>query len=346
MKAVKIDDELARSQKEEMKKKESNQDVCVKFPRSTPNEVVELYRKLDLQRRELERQRTYVKVNLLKKQEKRVFMNDSHEAEDGKKERLANSLMVNANQHIDVMIEKSEKNSEHQTEVLSEKVEEKASEDFLSPKKDLELQRENLVTESTSETSESCDFNADNLVVFTSDIEDNPSLGIVSREEELLRVEDETVMSHKQRLVTICDKRELACLNNQEKTAVQNFEAATGVQDEAIVVEEQDKGYNLQHVDELLKKKWPKYDEQKNVAEGQEVWEVATSMKAAEATCEVTLMMADDATLTAATFMKATITTSMVEATAAEIIEFEDSSSKKGNSHTEERLDIEIEEIW
>ena len=79
-----------------MGKKESNQDVDaeregpaddwsntsggmenhVKFPRSTPNEVVELYRKLDLQRRELERQRTY----WMKKQGKRVFMNDSNKA--------------------------------------------------------------------------------------------------------------------------------------------------------------------------------------------------------------------------------------------------------------------------
>eukprot|EP00253_Pinus_taeda_P020545 PITA_20545 len=73
-KVVQINDEIARSQKE-MKTKESNQDVgiereqptdswsstgegmesCVKFPKSTPNEVIELYRKLDLQRRELER---------------------------------------------------------------------------------------------------------------------------------------------------------------------------------------------------------------------------------------------------------------------------------------------------
>ena len=38
----------------------------VKFPKSTPNEVIELYRKLDLQRRELERQRTHAQVNLLR----------------------------------------------------------------------------------------------------------------------------------------------------------------------------------------------------------------------------------------------------------------------------------------
>ena len=73
LKAVQIDDEITRSPKE-MKKKESNQDIDaekegptddgsstkddmenrVKFPSSTPKEVVELYRKLDLQRRELE----------------------------------------------------------------------------------------------------------------------------------------------------------------------------------------------------------------------------------------------------------------------------------------------------
>lgn len=73
LKAVQIDDE-------KMKTKESNQNVgpaddwskvvegienCVKFPSSTPNEVVEFYRKLDLQRRELERQRTHVLKYLL-----------------------------------------------------------------------------------------------------------------------------------------------------------------------------------------------------------------------------------------------------------------------------------------
>jgi len=70
--------------------------------------------------------------------------------------------------------------------VLREKAEDKASEDFLRPEKDLELQRENMVTESTSETSESYDFSADNLVVFIGDKEDSPSLGIVLTEEELL----------------------------------------------------------------------------------------------------------------------------------------------------------------
>ena len=74
LKTVQIDAEIARSQ-EEMKTEESNQNIgaeregivndwlkagegmenYVKFPSSTPNEVVELYRKLDLQRRELER---------------------------------------------------------------------------------------------------------------------------------------------------------------------------------------------------------------------------------------------------------------------------------------------------
>jgi len=81
LKAVQINDEMTRSQ-EEMKMKESTQNVGVerekpaddwlrsgegmenhvKFPSFIPNEVVELYRKLDLQRRELERQRTYVQI--------------------------------------------------------------------------------------------------------------------------------------------------------------------------------------------------------------------------------------------------------------------------------------------
>ena len=80
----------------------------MKFPSSTPNEVVELYRKLDLQRRELERQRAYVQDNLLRKQGRKVSMNDSSGAEDGKKARLANSLMMNANQHTDMLTEELE----------------------------------------------------------------------------------------------------------------------------------------------------------------------------------------------------------------------------------------------
>lgn len=76
------------------------------------------------------------------------------EAEDGKKVRLADSLMVNTNQHA---------------KILPEKAEEKASEFFLDPVKDLELQKKKLVTEATNETSGSCDFNANNLIVFTGD---------------------------------------------------------------------------------------------------------------------------------------------------------------------------------
>ena len=104
---------------------------------------------------------------------------DIHETDDGNKERLADSLMVNANQHTDVLTEESERNSEQHTEVLPGKAEEKANEDFLSPKEDLELR----MTESTSETIGSCDFDADNLIVFIGDIEDSPSLGIVLEEE-------------------------------------------------------------------------------------------------------------------------------------------------------------------
>lgn len=86
--------------------------------------------------------------------DREVFMKDSHEAEDGKKVRLADSLMVNTNQHA---------------KILPEKAEEKASENFLDPEKDLELQKNQLVTEATNETSGSCDFNANNLMVFTGD---------------------------------------------------------------------------------------------------------------------------------------------------------------------------------
>lgn len=50
------------------------------------------------------------------------------------------------------------------------------------------------------------------------DVEDNPSLGIVSREEELLQKDDEILMSHMQKLVSMSENKELACLNIQVKT--------------------------------------------------------------------------------------------------------------------------------
>ena len=70
LKSIQINAEIARSQ-EEMKTKKSNQNIgaereglvddwsragegvenCVKFPSSTPNEIVELHSKLDLQRK-------------------------------------------------------------------------------------------------------------------------------------------------------------------------------------------------------------------------------------------------------------------------------------------------------
>lgn len=39
----------------------------------------------------------------------------------------------------------------------------------MDPEKDLELQEKKLVTEATNETSGSCDFNANNLIVYTGD---------------------------------------------------------------------------------------------------------------------------------------------------------------------------------
>lgn len=86
--------------------------------------------------------------------DREVFMKDSHEAEDGKKARLGESLLLNRNQHAKLLPEKAEK---------------KANEKFLDPEKDLELQKKKLVTEATNETSGSCDFNANNLIVFTGD---------------------------------------------------------------------------------------------------------------------------------------------------------------------------------
>ena len=71
------------------------------------------------------------------------------------------------------------------------------SEDFLSLGRDLGLLRKELVTESSSETIGSYDFETDNLAVLTSTAEDNPSFGVVSDTDELLqKKEGETIMSH------------------------------------------------------------------------------------------------------------------------------------------------------
>ena len=64
---------------------------CVMFPNSTPIEIFELYRKLDLQRRELEKQRIYTRDELLKEKDKEIFMNDSH-AKEGKDVRMIQKI--------------------------------------------------------------------------------------------------------------------------------------------------------------------------------------------------------------------------------------------------------------
>ena len=149
----------------------------------------------------------------------------------GKKARLADSLMVNENQHTDVLTKELGRNSEQHAEVLPGKAEEKASEDFLSPGKDLELR----MIESTGETIGSCDFEADNLILFTGDVEDSPLFEIVLEEEELLQVEDETIMSPMQKLITVGDKKELVYLYSQEKIGGKNCGVATIVHDEATI---------------------------------------------------------------------------------------------------------------
>lgn len=60
-------------------------------------------------------------------------------------------------------------NTNQHAKLLPEKAEEKANEFFLDPEKDLGLQKRKLVTGSTNKTSGSCDFNANNLIVFTGD---------------------------------------------------------------------------------------------------------------------------------------------------------------------------------
>ena len=78
---------------------------CVKFPSSTPIEIVKLYRKLDLQRRNLEKKRTYFQGNLLKDTEQgNIFQTD--DVEKG----LADSLMEDLSQHIDVLMKEEKLN--------------------------------------------------------------------------------------------------------------------------------------------------------------------------------------------------------------------------------------------
>ena len=81
--------------------------------------------------------------------------------------------------------------------------------DFMSLERDLEMQEKDLVIGSSNETIGSCNFGIDNLIVFIGIAEDNPSFGNVLKEED-------TVMFHMQKLVTIDDKEELAFLNNKE----------------------------------------------------------------------------------------------------------------------------------
>ena len=104
---------------------------CVKFPSSTPIEIVELYRKLDLRRRELEKQRIYTQGELLKEKDKEIVLNNNQETEskevgmiqqfeevhycepkqgdiletDDMEEGLADSLMEDLNQHTNVLME-------------------------------------------------------------------------------------------------------------------------------------------------------------------------------------------------------------------------------------------------
>jgi len=96
------------------------------------------------------------------------------------------------------------------------------------------------------------------------------------------------------------DNKELACLNSQERIVGQHFGSATMLEDEVTMFEELDLIEKINQDDggQLLKIV-KEGGEPKNVAEGQEVWEEATSM-----------------VVVAATSMAAVAATSMVEAAA------------------------------
>ena len=155
-------------------------------------------------------------------------------------------------------------------------------------------------------------FNFNKCFVSAGDEEDSPSLVIVSREEELLQKEDKTVMSHMQKLVSVSDNKELACLNSQERTVGQHFGSATMLEDEVTMFEELDLIEKINQDDggQLLKIV-KEGGEPKNVAEGQEVWEEATSMVEVAAT-SMAAVEATSMAAVAATSMVATTTTFMV----------------------------------
>jgi len=55
---------------------------CVKFPKFTPNKIIELYRESDFQRRKLEEQKMNVQDRLLKKDDKAIVINNNQEEVD------------------------------------------------------------------------------------------------------------------------------------------------------------------------------------------------------------------------------------------------------------------------
>ena len=93
--------------------------------------------------------------------------------------------------------------------------------------------------ESSVGTIGSWSFGTDEVAVLTSKAEDNPSLGVVLEEEELLQNEDEqlnedeTAMSHMQEIVATNSKEELACSNspkNIEEAVWKTVGATTAVE--------------------------------------------------------------------------------------------------------------------
>ena len=125
-------------------------------------------------------------------------------------------------------------------------------EDFLSLRKYLELQKQEIVIESSIEAIRSYGLEPDNLAVLTGTVEENPSLGVVLNEDEQLK-EGETVMSHvKELFISADDKKELACLNSQEKTVRQTFGAATAVENQSFTLIE-DENATLEELDLISK---------------------------------------------------------------------------------------------
>jgi hypothetical protein len=166
--------------------------------------------------------------------------------------------------------ELKEEDSKH-SYAMSEKDEEKDSEDFPSPIQDLEQPKKDLMIGPSNETIGCCSFEIDNLSVFAGVAEGNPSPGVVLNEvedcqikydeeslsdedkEELFQQkkfidfllkkgnipeEDETMMSRMKEPVDVGNTKQLVYLNTQENTIGKTIGTVTEVENQNSILTE------------------------------------------------------------------------------------------------------------